>query len=50
MNIRSLMLIGLSLAPAAGMADVGPAETVASGLMNVVEIQITKALFFCPRD
>ena len=34
MNIRSLMLIGLSLAPGAVMADVGPAKTIASGLMN----------------
>jgi hypothetical protein len=34
MNIRSLMLVGLSLAPAAVLADVGPAKTIASGLMN----------------
>jgi hypothetical protein len=34
MNIRTLVLVGLSLAPTALMADVGAAKTIASGLMN----------------
>lgn len=33
-SIRSLLVLGLALAPAAALADVGDAETIASGLSN----------------